>query len=127
MTTPGVGGRVTVAHTGRIAYRYPMHMIDMWVENLRFDVAADRTSARVVVDASYPSFANPSDPPVLRSDVEVMTVDLTAARSKTPAGGATTYELAPAKLTADGRTVWSDFYEVGAAFGAFTITVPDAG
>lgn len=128
VTTPGVDGRVTVAHTGRIAYSYPMHMIDMWVENLRFDVAADRTSARVVVDASYPSFANPSDPPVLRSDVEVMTVDLTAARSKTPAaGGATTYELAPAKLTADGRTVWSDFYEVGAAFGAFTITVPDAG
>jgi hypothetical protein len=125
--TSGVGGRVTITHPGRITYSYPEHFIDMWVENLRLDVAADRASGKVIVDTSYPSFDDPSAPPVLRSNVEVMTVDLAAARSRTTDDGKTTYEMAPASLTADGRTVWSNFYEIGAAFGAFTITVPDAG
>ncbi len=116
---------VTIAHGGGVRYRFTAHMLDITVQNLTFRVSADRTSAEVTADATYTP-RPPADPtPVTSPGVHVFDVDLAAAVSKTTGGGATTYVLAPSRLTAVGREVWGDTYEVGAAFGAFTISVPD--
>lgn len=121
-------GTVTVAHTGRIQYTLPMHGVDIYVEDLVFHVAADRHSARVTLTARYTPRPTTSDPApaVVTEEVEAMAVDLDAARSKTTAAGVTTYEHAPATLTEAGREIWGpDSYPQDAAWGAFTLAVPD--
>lgn len=124
-----VSKTVTITHTGGIAFYKsygPAGYLDVRVENLRFVVSADRATADVFLDATYNVFGDPA-PAEPHPNVNAMTVDLTAARSALRVGSGITYERAPAKLTAEGRTIWDDRYEAGAAFGAFTITVPDAG
>lgn len=122
---PGAPGRVANVHTGTFRYQFPSHgNLDVELRNLTLVLSADRTSADVVVDATYNSFSDPE--PVVALRATAMTLDLTAARSRASVGGATTFVLAPAFLTATGRTIWSDFYVVGARFGGFTFTVPDS-
>lgn len=125
-TTVGGNGSVTIAHTGRIRYLLPSHDIDNHVENLAFTVAADRASAIVSLTAHYTprSTAEDPDPDPVTATVSAMSVDLAAAASTTTAGGVTTYSHAPASLTAGGQQVWGESYEIGAAWGAFTLRVP---
>lgn len=121
-------GTVTISHAGGFRYWLPVHFLDISIVNLRIRVAADRASAVVIVDGSYtpwPAAVNVPPVPVPVVDAVVMTVDLTAARSRTAVDGVTTYELAPAALTSEGRRIWGDFYPVGSRFGAFTVAVPD--
>lgn len=122
----GPAGRIVNRHSGTFDYRYPSHgNLRVQIENVTFEVAADRASADVLVDATYNSFEDPTGPPEEKTQVTAMTVNLTAARTRTTVGDKTTFTMAPAFLTSAGRTIWSNFYEVGARFGAFTITVPD--
>lgn len=122
---------VTVTHTGGISFRKsygPTVELYVAISNLRFDVAADRKSASVRVDASHNSMTDPSAPPEHKFNVVALTVDLSEAKPGEPDGGTgTKYELAPARLTAAGAAIWGPEYTDGTPFGAFTITVPDAG
>jgi len=117
-------GTVTIAHAGRIAYTLPAHGVDNYVEDLTFTVAADRSSATVTLTAQYKDRNAPVDDPPVVGTLAAMTVDLTAAASTSTSGGLTTYVHAPAKLTADGQEIWGTSYDIGAPWGAFTITVP---
>lgn len=129
-TTSASGGEVTLAHDGGVRYLKPAFGIDILLQDLRIVVSSDRRSARVRADGSYvPRPDLRVDPPVFHpavpfADKQILTIDLSAARSTSAGADPATFTLAPARLTEYGSTVFGATYGENAPFGAFTITVP---
>jgi hypothetical protein len=119
-------GTVTITHTGRIEYVLPPHGVDTYVESFVITVAPGRASATVAVTAHYtprPTTTEPSPTPVTNTRT-AMTIDLTRAASTSTGPSGMTFVHAPAVLTDGGQDIWGTTYDIGAPWGAFTVTVP---
>jgi Htaa len=122
-------GSATIVVNGSVTYTMPAHGIDEQIGALRIEIAPGGQTGTVYASGH----AKPRDmgagvcatAPAEYADQPVLTLDLTGI-APVSGGGVTRWVHVPAKISAAGNDrIGGGVYGAGAAWGAFTIAIPE--
>ncbi|WP_425244520.1 HtaA domain-containing protein [Streptomyces citrinus] len=120
--TGGAGSYDTTTHgtdtgfEGAVRFASTAHGFDIEIGDVK--VVTSGTTGHIDADVTLNG--------TVRNDIEFATLDLSAVKPATGAGGAMTFKDIPATLTAEGATAFNGMYKAGTALDAATLTVTPA-